>query len=286
MDIEKLPTLKPENYGSLVDPARPILSLHYVAAGPHRIESHRHPRAQILFPLTGVYRVVTPLGNYVVPPVQAIWIPSHIEHTVFSNAPIRSLLLFIDECFTGGLPGQCMVIDVSPLLRELIIEVVDNGNDYPVGGKEHRLVEVILDQLREMKPTLFHLPLATDRRLRRIMEWLLANPADARDLEQLARASGASSRTLARLFNRETGMTFAEWRRHLRLLEAIELLGQGHSVSGVAWSLGYKSASAFIAMFRRTLGVSPGYYCSAASTPRSPGVEGGSNSGVSGASGS
>jgi AraC-like DNA-binding protein len=99
--------------------------------------------------------------------------------------------------------------------------------------------------------------LAADKRLRRAMDLLLEQPADDRGIDELATLCGASGRTLARLFRKETGLTFAEWRRQLRLLESIDRLGQGQSVTRVALDMGYRSSSAFIAMFRRSLGAAP-----------------------------
>lgn len=260
MDVEKLTTYPPRDLGSWVDPARPILSTAYHADGPHRVAGHRHSRAQIIYPLDGVYRVTTPLGNWVVPPGQAIWIPSHLHHEVYSGCSLDSIHIFVDEHQAQALPRQCMVIGVSALLRELFHRAVLLGNDYLPHGRESRFFDVLLDEITAMEPASLYLPLARDKRLRRIMDGLLDDPSDARNLEALASQSGASVRTLERLFHREVGMSFSEWRTTLRLHEAIDRLGQGRSVTEVAMGLGYRSDSAFIAMFRRRLGVTPGHY--------------------------
>ncbi|KPK55917.1 MAG: hypothetical protein AMS22_02965 [Thiotrichales bacterium SG8_50] len=237
-----------------------MLSVSYFAQGPHRIAGHAHPRAQILFPVDGVYRVNTPLGNWVVPPTQAIWIPPQIHHEVYANTSMTSLILFVDETYTSALPSECMVTNVSPLLRELFYRATQFGNDYSPGDKKSRFFSVLLDELNEMQPAPLHLPMAKDKRLLRIIDILLSNPADDRSLSELSRRVGASERTVARKFVKETGFTFAEWRKQQRLLEAIDRLAQGQSVSTVAVELGYSSSSAFIAMFRRSLGSSPGHY--------------------------
>jgi AraC-like DNA-binding protein len=59
---------------------------------------------------------------------------------------------------------------------------------------------------------------------------------------------------------KETGMTFGAWRERLRLTAAVARLGEGEPVTAVAYDLGYQSPSAFIAMFRRSLGDTPGRY--------------------------
>jgi AraC-like DNA-binding protein len=260
MNVENLTTLQPKDFGCCVDPERPILSLNYYAEGPHRIVGHAHPRAQILFPVDGVYRVNTPIGNWVVPPTQAIWIPSHIHHEVFANSSMNSLILFVDEAYTEPLPRECIVINVSRLLHELFYKAIEFGNDYSPGDKKSRFFSVLLDELNEMAPAPLHLPMAKDKRLLRIIDILLNNPADNRSLSELSQHVGASERTVARKFIKETGFTFADWRKQHRLLEAIDRLGQGEAVGTIALNLGYRSSSAFIAMFRRSLGVSPGHY--------------------------
>jgi len=260
VDVETLPTLPARDFGLVVDPGRPVLSFEWSAEGPHRVPGHAHPRGQIIYQTRGVYRVATSHGNWVVPRHQAIWIPPQVYHETFTNDSASALMLFVDGAHTGSLPLQCVVVSASPLLRELFSRVVQNGNDYPPQGRAARLVAVMLDELSTMQPAPFHLPLARDKRLRRIMDLLLATPGDERTLDELASQCAASSRTLARLFARQTGMTFLEWRKQLRLLEAVDKLGQGRSVTEVALELGYSSPSAFIAMFRRNIGVPPGQY--------------------------
>ena len=115
-------------------------------------------------------------------------------------------------------------------------------------------------ELAGLQPAPLDLPLPQDRRALAVAEALIADPADGRDLEAWARSASASDRTLARLFRAETGLTFGRWRQRRRLLAALERLAAGAPVTVVALDLGYDSPSAFIAMFRRTLGTSPTRY--------------------------
>jgi AraC-like DNA-binding protein len=126
---------------------------------------------------------------------------------------------------------------------------------------------VIPDELAGLEPEPLHLPLPADSRLRSVTDTLIADPADGRDLKAWATTAGASERTLARLFVKETGMTFGTWRQRRRLLAAIGRLAEGQSVTSVALDLGYDSPSAFITMFRRTLGATPGRYLQQAPGP-------------------
>lgn len=259
MDVAKLPIAIPVDHGRVVDPERPILTMSY-RLGPARTPVHAHPRAHLFYCTEGVFRLMRKEATWMVPPTQAVWIPCRTDHSVYATQPIALLSLFVDASAAEGLPADCRVVHISPLMRELILEAVEVGNEYPPNGAAARLMRVIVDQLTDLEPAALSLPLANDKRVRRVGEALLENPADERSLEEWAPQVGASSRTLARLFVSETGLTFAEWRRQVRLLEAIDRLGKGQAVTRVALDLGYESPSAFIAMFRRTLGAPPGKY--------------------------
>lgn len=259
MNIAKLPIAKPVDHGLVNDPQRPILTMSY-RLGPGRTPAHRHSRAHLFYCAEGVFRIVRKEATWMVPPSQAVWIPSHVQHSAYTTQPVSLLSLFVDSSVTTGLPEVCQVVHVSPLMRELICKAVNIGNEYPPTGSDARLMQVILDELHSLEPAPLSLPLASDKRVQHLCEALLSNPADERSLDAWAPQVGASARTLARLFVSETGLTFAEWRRQVRLLEAIDRLGKGHTVTRVALDLGYESPSAFIAMFRRTLGAAPGKY--------------------------
>jgi AraC-like DNA-binding protein/mannose-6-phosphate isomerase-like protein (cupin superfamily) len=259
MDIAKLPIAKPVDHGRIDDAQRPILTMSY-RLGPGRTPTHRHSRAHLFYCTEGVFRLVRKEATWIVPPSQAVWVPSDAEHCAYATQPVVLLSLFVDASATTGLPEDCRVVHISLLLRELIFKAVDAGNEYAPTGSAARLMQVIVDELHDLRPAPLSLPLASDKRVRQLCEALVQNPADERSLEAWAPRVAASARTLARLFVSETGLTFAEWRRQMRLLEAIDRLGHGQTVTRVALDLGYESPSAFIAMFRRTLGASPGKY--------------------------
>jgi AraC-like DNA-binding protein len=137
------------------------------------------------------------------------------------------------------------------------MEATAIGNDYLPDTAEARLMLVIIDQLNKIEQFPFYLPFSNEVRVSRITDAMIQNPADTRTLAQWSTATGASERTLGRLFIRHLGMSFGAWRRRLRLLEAIDRLGNGATVTEVSYELGYASPSSFIAMFRENLGVSP-----------------------------
>ena len=260
MNIEKLTKLPPIEIGYRIDPALPVIPLAMQVNQAGCAAPHAHPRGQLIFASSGVMRVICGRDVWIVPPSQAVWVPPEIEHEVYFPGEVSLRNLFIDPSASAGLPEVCTVFKVSSLLRELILKAVLVGDNYSPESPGYRLMMVILDELRQAEPTALHLPMGHDERLLRVMEALLKNPGDHRELDELAMIAGASSRTLSRLFVRETGLTFGAWRKRLLLQEAIDRLGKGQNVTRVAFDLGYQSLSAFIEMFRQSLGASPGQY--------------------------
>lgn len=204
--------------------------------------------------------VVTRDGSFVVPPQRAVWIPGGIEHEVHYRVPVSLRTLYIDPPKNSRLPQKCRVIEVSELLRALILEAVNLPVEYDTEGRDGRVMSLILDEIESMRIMPLHAPMPRDERLARFCRAMFKEPVEDKRLEDLARAAGMSRRTLTRLFRRETGMSFAAWRQHVRLLEALSRLATGHSVTRVALEVGYHSPSSFTAMFRRTFGVTPSHY--------------------------
>ncbi len=218
---------------------------------------HNHRRAQLVYASNGFMTVTTRDASYVVPPQRAVWMPASVEHRIDARSAVTMRTLYFDSQASRNLPAEVSVLQVTPLLRELIVAAVASGPEYTPGSPEDRLMDVVLDQILTQPVAALALPLPSDPRLRRVAEALIKNPADARDLDTWASEVGASKRTLVRLFPAQTGMTFREWRQQRRLLRALELLTTGNSVTSVALEIGYDNSSAFIAMFRRCLGTTP-----------------------------
>lgn len=260
MNVANLPKLAPIEIGYCVDPKLPIIPFALQVKQAGCAAPHAHPRGQLIYASSGVMRVVSRNDVWVVPPSQAVWVPPDIEHEVYFPGEVSLRNLFIDPSVVVRLPNECAILKVSPLLRELILKAVTVGDSYGAESAGYRLMVVLLDELRQAEVTVLFLPMGRDERLQRVIEALLNNPGDKRELGELASMAGASARTLSRLFVRETGLTFTAWRKRHIVQEAVERLGKGQSVTRVAYDLGYQSMSAFIEMFRHTLGVSPRTY--------------------------
>lgn len=227
----------------------------------HVIDWHTHQRAQLLYAVSGVMRVTTEVGVWVVPPQRAVWIPPGIEHHVKAQGtPLSLRSLYIDISQRANLPSECCVVTVSPLLRELVLAAMSISADPLPDSPDGRIIAVLLDQIQVLPMTSLHLPMIKDKRLRPLADELMADPGNSRTLDEWSSHVGASERTLARIFIKETGMTFGHWRQQVRLLDALARLARGDSVTEVAYDSGYASQSAFISMFKKALGKTPKKY--------------------------
>ena len=237
---------------------RPLVGYARDYDAGHDTGWHQHPRAQLLYAVAGVMRVVTRTALFIVPPGTGLWVPAHAPHVTRMPAGLSMRALFLREDAARAGPGRVTVVAVSALLRELIIASCAEPVTWEEEGPVSHLVALALHEIGRAATRPVSVPACNDPRLKRVTEILLANPADARGLEAFAALAGASPRTLARLFRRETGMSFQSWRRQLRLTEALALLSQGTPPVRAAAAVGYRSSPAFGAAFRTAFGLTPG----------------------------
>jgi AraC-like DNA-binding protein len=215
---------------------------------------------QLVYASKGVMSVITAQGSWVVPPQRAVWIPAGVAHSVELSGRVSLRTLFFRPRLARRMPRSCRAVDITPLVRELVLHASRRNTlrrDVPADG---RLVRVILDLLETLPAEPLQLPMPLEPRARKAAEMLQSEPGLRTPLARAARAAGASRRTLERLFLAETHLTLGRWRKRLALAEALRLLGRGMAVTRVALEVGYESPSAFVAAFRRELGTTPGRY--------------------------
>lgn len=220
---------------------------------------HCHDWVQFSYAISGVLGVYTSEGSYFAPPQWGVWIPADLEHEVVTStqAEMRSLYVRRDAC--PWAPKVCRVLEVTPLARELIKQFCLLPVDYPeADSAEARLAGVLLDQLQALPEVGFSLPLPRHPGLLALCNQLIAAPDQLQTLQQWALQLGRSEKTLMRLFQRETGLSFRTWRQRMRLLSSLALLEAGESVTEAALGCGYDSTSAYIAAFKQLFGFTPG----------------------------
>ena len=221
---------------------------------------HKHDWDQLTYAASGVLHVDTASARWLVPPHRAVWVPAGVTHAERMYGPVSVRTLYLAEGLADALPRDCQTVNVSSLLRELILHVTRQGALDRRTPTHARLIGVLLDQLATVSRVSLQLPMPRDPRALRLASRLGASPADATPLAKLSRHAGASRRTLERIFLKETNMSAGEWRRRMRLLHAVRLLAEGAPVTAVALDAGYSSVSAFVAVFKKTFGTTPGRY--------------------------
>lgn len=223
----------------------------------HRLRAHTHDEGQFEYAATGVMTVETPAGRFVVPPHRAVWLPPRTRHGVAMSGDVAMRTVYIRSDICAALPAMPCVVAVRPLLRELLVAAAVIGEPAADDARAARLFATLLDEVIAAPAAALALPATSHPALRAIAAALMATPADGRTLAEFARDLHHGERTLARLFVADTGMTFGQWRRQLRTMEAMRVLARGHSVTSAAVALGYGRPSAFIAMFRASTGTPP-----------------------------
>jgi AraC-like DNA-binding protein len=221
---------------------------------------HCHPTAQLLYAVKGVMLVETDAGQWIVPPTRGIWVPIGVWHRTVMLGEVLMRTVYIRHEKLAGLPTECCVVGVSPLLRELILAAIVLPLDYDEQGRDGHLVQLLLDEIQRMPSLALAVPEPSSANLQRLCRALREQPDEGRPLVAWAAELAMDVRTLQRRFMRETGMTVGQWRRQCCLLLACERLARGESVLEVALALGYASPSAFSAMFKRELGVAPSLF--------------------------
>ncbi|MEO8924388.1 MAG: helix-turn-helix transcriptional regulator [Caldimonas sp.] len=255
------------------DRLRPVRAKRQHLLATTRVVPHAHPWGQIAISTTGVVRVTMLHGTTIVPPSRALWIPPGVEHAVTVVEDTDLLTLYVDPGRRRLGPAaraadrsrwqQCRVLEASPLLLALALELEPSPDtsraalDRDTLQRERRLAVLLLDELRRAPQVPLGIGLPREKRLRRLCESMLDDPSQHRSLDAWAATSGASARTIARLFRSELGTTFVRWREQVLLARAVPLAARRLPMAAIASELGYASPSAFAAMVRRSVGTSP-----------------------------
>ena len=241
--------------GSVLVRTYPVTFLH-----PHTVASHQHDWDQLTYEASGVMRVETADASWIVPPHCAVWVPAGIAHREEMHAPVSVRTLYFAPRLAKALPRECRTVNIPALLRELILHVSRCGALDRRNRSDAHVIGVLLDQLSRAAAVPLQLPLPRDPRALRFAMDVQTRPGERSSIAALARRAGASRRTLERLFLAETGMPVGNWRRRVRLLHAVRRLAEGESVTNAAAESGYASVSAFVAVFKKAFGTTPGRY--------------------------
>ena len=248
---------------------RPVVAVGNDYPAGHVHPAHRHRRAQLLHAIAGTMVVSTDQGAWIVPPQQGLWVPAGVRHGFRMMGTVVTRSVYVEPAAAGGMPSQCRVLEISSLLRQLLIEAVDLPVEYEAGSRAEAIINLLLLELRAARRHLLVVPFPADEALAARCRHFLENPSAHATIDAWAFALAMSRRTFTRVFRHETGLSLAEWRRRAAVLQAIPRLARGEPITTIALDLGYGSPAAFTSMFKRVLGTPPRLFAALASGERS-----------------
>jgi len=244
----------------IVDASQPmrfkVVHLKAGSADP----ADRHDAGQFVHAISGVLEVGMDGRFFLAPPQYGVWIPPGMEHVASNRHEASYVTLYVAEPLCAALPRRACTMAVNPLILAVLDLLRRGGVEVPGRPQEHRLFQVLLDQLATTPSHDSYLPTSQDPLLGRVLNALQSSPRDGRTLADWAALVHTTERTLARRFQRDLDMSFNEWRQRLKVLRGIAMLEDGRAVKDVALELGYSAPSAFIAMFQRQIGMTPQAY--------------------------
>lgn len=223
----------------------------------HPAACRRFDRAQVLYVATGTMWLDTAEGTWTVPTRRAALIPPNVGHQVRLGGVSASSRLYIEPAAAPWFPNRCQVVNVSPLLRSLLLAAMHLPTEHQPGGRDATLIELILYEIQSENPLPLHLPMPRRVDLRSICQNFVRAPSIRPMPGEWADALHISKRTFNRMFRAETGLTFQQWRQRACILHAIRLLSDGVTVAQAATTLGYNTPAAFSAMFTQQVGSTP-----------------------------
>lgn len=221
-------------------------------AGNTKTGWHSHRRGQLLYASGGLMVVSAEDGTWAVPSGQALLIAPDLTHRVAWHGCHSTSTAYIEPAAFTNAPETCRVITLSPLMDACLNALTEEPSLYDLQGRGAHLETLILDEIARAPETMFALPLPHNKGLRKLCRSLIETPSIGLDIDEWAHAVGVSRSTLTRNFRAQTGLSFAEWRRRVRMLYALTQQAEGVPLQIAAKAAGYRSANALRDMVRRS----------------------------------
>ncbi|HEX3408469.1 MAG TPA: AraC family ligand binding domain-containing protein, partial [Caulobacteraceae bacterium] len=131
-----------------------------------RLDRHDHPWGQLAFCNSGVMRVKGDTAAWLSPPTRAIWLPAGVAHEIVMRGEVATRFLYLCPEIAEPLATQPEVLEVAPLLRELILHILKLRMLHPDRPEQDRLARLLIDLLIQARRLDLVLPLPSDRRAR------------------------------------------------------------------------------------------------------------------------
>lgn len=240
---------------------RPVYFRTYPLMDDTGVDQHQHPFAEFLYAREGNMRVYIEGKTMVVPALYGVWIPPYVSHRILACSNVLLESLYVESAFAAIAHSGSKVVIVSDFVREFIHYATGHVSKlYDVNGENAQLVQVLVTLLRRLPDAGLSVSWPSSPLLIKVCRKIQKTPSEEHSIEQWASCSGMSVRTFSRHFKTETGVAFGEWKKRMRMLEAVVMLKKNRSVTQVALDLGYASPASFTYSFRRMFGVPPTRY--------------------------
>ncbi|WP_395396898.1 AraC family transcriptional regulator [Novosphingobium sp. BL-8A] len=242
------------------DVPRPVVGIGNDYPPSFELAEHSHRRGQFLYAASGAVAVSTPEGAWVAPPERAVWIPAGTPHAVRMVGAVQTRSVLIDQTASAMLATTCRVVTVSPLLRQLLVAASEVTAEYDLEGRDGLVMGLLVAEIGRAPVIPIAVPFPRHEALAQRCHRFLERPQANETIDQWSDALAMNRRRFTRLFRRETGMSFAEWRQQACLSAALPRLAAGDAVTAIALDLGYDGPGNFATMFKRVLGAPPSRY--------------------------
>jgi len=229
-----------------------------------RFRMHAHSKGQLSYVEDGIAYLVLENAQFVLPAKHFVWIPAHLPHELnvsHSATQLHSLYFPAIEKAPHAFYSTFGIYPASELLISLIRfterwharSVAADAPFYELlYGLYHLLSET------DMTPLNLMLPFSEDGKMRRITGYIQQNFGKDLTIAFMTQQFGMSERTFTRSFKKELGITFMQYLKSVRIMEAIALLLKTNlSVSEIANKVGYDSLPSFSRIFRSYTGKGP-----------------------------
>jgi len=191
------------------DPKRGIsvATLAYEYSSGFVVSEHGHSSDQFIYATQGVMEVRSDQSVWLIPPSFALWVPARTLHRIRMPAAVSMRTLYIRAGLVKRADPGCAVLSVSPLLRELVLEVVRIGQ-LRLRNREHRtlqdLITLYIARATSI-PTLVRMP--KEPRALYVATRILGSLTESPSLQTLCKEAGVSTRTLQRLYRNDGSST-------------------------------------------------------------------------------
>lgn len=214
---------------------------------------HSHIKGQLIYVESG-FQYLTVDGNmYLLPQNYAAWVPANTIHKTNSHSEkIRMMIMFSitpsEDCFYDKLK----IFTVPTVLKEMINYAEKWSKKREYDNNEHLFLQALFNELPQFAKDSMQLcmPLPDDARLKDALNHLHACYMEDVDIEDLSDLANLSTRSLERIFKKETGLTLRKYQQMLRITKSLELLSSNEmTISEIAFTVGYKSLQAYTNSF-------------------------------------